>query len=226
MRSAPLGALLLGPLLLGCAERTAAPPPPLGAGDRPVVAVLAFRAGGELSPEATLGGDAAPAPDEEELGERVARTLSGHLAAAGVAVVDSDVALGAAALTDRGAYDPRLASRVAKKVGANLVVLGAVSRYRERDGTAWAANAPASVAFQAALVRASDGAVLTVERFDYTQQALSENLLDLGKFVQAGGRWLTREEILNAGLRQTAERFAAALRGDPAGSPRRRGGRR
>lgn len=216
MSRGPIASLLLGTVVLGCTGPGSAPRVALPAGEKPVVAVLDFRLGGELAPDATFAG--AGAADDDELGASVARTLTGNLAAAGTAVVEGDVVHGATALTDRGTYDARLGSRVAKKVGANLVVLGALTRYRQREGTAWAARTPASVAFQAALVRAADGAVVAVERFDYTQQALSENLLDLGKFMQAGGRWLAREEILDAALRQTAERLAAAARGETSGS--------
>ena len=182
------------------------------------MAVLDFRLGGELGPDATLTDASHESADDEELGAELARKLTADLAAAGVAVVEADAVHGTTALTASGAYDARLAERVARKVQANLVVLAALGRYRQREGTAWAAQTPASVAYQAALVRATDGAVVTIDRFSYTQQALSENLFDLGKYLEAGGRWLTREEIADGALRQTAARLSAAVRGEPAGS--------
>ena len=69
----------------------------------------------------------------------------------------------------------------------------------------------ALVAYQVALVRASDRAVLVTDRFDYTQQSLSENLLDLPRFLKAGGRWMTREEILEGALDETARKLATSL---------------
>ena len=48
-------------------------------------------------------------------------------------------------------------------------------------------------------------------RLDYTQQALSENLLDLPRFLKGGGRWVTREEILDGGLEETAQKLAKTL---------------
>jgi hypothetical protein len=215
MSRARSSALWLWIAAVGCAAPASTPRVPLPSGVKPVVAVLDFRLGGDLGPDATVAG--AGVADTDEVGAAVARSLTADLAAVGTSTIDGDVVHGAAALSDRGTYDPQLGARVAKKVGANLVVLGALTRYRQRVGSAWAVETPASVAFQAALVRAGDGAVLTVERFDYTQQALSENLLDLGKFMEAGGRWLTREEILDGALRQTAERLAAAARGEAAG---------
>lgn len=211
--------LSLALALTGCAQRTPAPParPPLPPGEAPRIAVLPFRVG-ELTERATFIPPPEGRPTAEDAGVEVARTLAARLADAGARVVDADVVQGAASLADAGSYDARFASRVADKTGANLAVIGALSRWRQRRGTAWAAESPASVAYQVALVRASDGAVVAVDRFDYTQQALSENLLDLGKFVQAGGRWLTREEILEGGFHRTAERLAAAARGAAAPS--------
>ncbi|TMA63562.1 MAG: hypothetical protein E6J68_11755 [Deltaproteobacteria bacterium] len=133
-----------------------------------------------------------------------------------MAVVDPDRVLGAWSLADTGAYDAQLAARVADKVGANLAVLGTLSRYHERQGTAWAVESPAAVTYEAALVHAPDGALLAVDRFEYVQQALSENLLQLPRFVEGGGRWLTREELLDQALARTAERLARTVGVPPA----------
>src|SRR5262249_25351114 len=70
-------------------------------------------------------------------------------------------------------------------------------------------------AYQVALVRASDQAILGTDRFDYTQQSLSENLLDLPRFLKARGRWMTREEILEGALEETAHKLATALAAAP-----------
>jgi hypothetical protein len=210
----------LAAALAGCAERAAPPRPALPAGATPRLAVLAFRVGGDLTQDGTFVPGAPGEVDDAAAGRAVARELTARLAEVGVAVADADAVAGATALLDTRSYDPRVARRVAARVDANLAVLGALSHYRQRQGTAWAAEVPASVAFQAALVRAGDGTVVTVERFAYTQQALSENLLGVGRFLEAGGRWLTREEILSGALRQTAVRFAAAARGEtPARGP-------
>ena len=89
-------------------------------------------------------------------------------------------------------------------------------RYHERQGTAWAVESPAAVTYEAALVHAPDGALLAVDRFEYVQQALSENLLQLPRFVEGGGRWLTREELLDQALARTAERLARTVGVPPA----------
>ena len=189
----------------------ARPPAPVMPPGTARIAVVPFRTAGAPGAEAGGGGEGVPA----DAGPAAARMLAAHLAETGMAVVDADRVLGAWSLADTTAYDPRVAAHVAEKVGANLAVLGTLSRYRERQGTAWAVEAPAAVAYEAAVVHAPDGALLAVDRFEYAQQALTENLLQLPRFVESGGRWLTREELLDQALARTAERLARALGAPP-----------
>ena len=203
--------LALIALLGSCAqvgERPAAPPPSAEKGS---VAVLAFRTGGVLSQAGAFEGvdDAQAGPGDH--GVLAARALAGDLGKSGLTVVDPDRVFGAASLADAGHYDPPYAARVAGKLGARYVVLGALVRFRQREGSAVGVTSPASVAYQVALVRVSDRMVLATDRFDYTQQSLSENLLDLPRFLKAGGRWMTREEILEGALEETARKLATSL---------------
>jgi hypothetical protein len=204
--------VLLGLLaaFAGCAP--SAPPRPrrVALARPPRVAVLSFAVRAETEPE---GPGAIPAG----LGVTLARELSNRLGEAGLPVIDPDRVFAAMPLPATGDVGPGPATRVARRLGASLVVLGVVTRYHEREGTAWAVRSPASVAYQATLLRADDGAVLSFDRFDYTQRSLSENLLDLPRFVRGGGRWLTCQEILDGALAATAERFARTLAGGAPG---------
>ena len=208
----PLSLVVLAAVLAGCAA-AARPRPAVTAVAGARVAVLPFRTGGTLDALAAFA-RTSEAAEPEEVGVTVARALAERLAER-FRVVDPDLVFGTAGRVEAGAYDAAFAARVASKVGAELAVLGAVTRFRQREGSAWAAQTPASVAYDAALVRVADGAVLGRERFDYTQQSLSENLLDLPWFIEGGGRWMTREEILGGASRRTAERLAAGATAPP-----------
>ena len=72
-------------------------------------------------------------------------------------------------------------------------------RYHERVGTRYAAASPASVAFDLYLLRTQDGRVLWQGRFDETQRALSENLMDFDKFIKRKG-WISANDLALAGL--------------------------
>src|SRR5262245_32374943 len=116
-------ALAVGVLIsASCAPRERAPvaaPAPSGAA--PVVAVLPFRVGGALDPNATFEErrDIPPIPDD--IGERIAVTLSQQLARNGVPTVDPAAVLRATPPAGATRYDAQLATRVARAVKVQLV---------------------------------------------------------------------------------------------------------
>jgi hypothetical protein len=200
MRTRMLGrGLALAVVLVGCTPyhpRHGAVPPPAQTKPRaPRVAVVAFDVPQRVSPE---------------LGLYVARRLARSLAKSGVDVIDPEGVLRVAARTER-CDRAAAAIRVARKVGANRVVFGAVTRYR--DGVPGPPAEPASVEYEAVLVRALDGVVLAADRFDDTQQdGASRGFL-------RGARPLAATEIVDGALDGTAGRFAAAMNGRGAAGP-------
>jgi hypothetical protein len=100
------------------------------------------------------------------------------------------------------------ALKLGAHVQASHVMVGTVWRYRERKGTAYGANLPASVAFSLYLLDVSSGDTVWNASFDKTQQSLSENLLDAPGFFKHGAKWLTAEELSCWG----AEDMAAKLK--------------
>ncbi len=101
------------------------------------------------------------------------------------------------------------AKRFGEATAASHVLTGTVWRYRERAGSAVAAEVPASVNFTAILVRTRDGAVLWSGHFDKTQRGLAENLLDAPLFVKKGVKWLSAEELASFGVEETLKSFPA-----------------
>jgi hypothetical protein len=95
-----------------------------------------------------------------------------------------------------------LLQEVGRYFSADAVMAGYVFRWKERVGTNYSVSKPASVAFDLQLIRPTDGAMLWRSKFDMTQKPLSENILDIGTFFRAGGRWLTVDELARIGLNQ------------------------
>jgi hypothetical protein len=93
---------------------------------------------------------------------------------------------------------------------ADAVMSGYLYRWREREGGAYAAGEPASVAFDLYVVRPTDGAILWSEKFDKSQTALTHNLLDTVTFKMGGGRWMTAEELARNGLSKILEGLASS----------------
>ncbi len=179
------------------------------------VLVLPFGLGGSLDASGRFVPQQSGTPLPSELSANAQSLLSSGLAESGVTQVYVVTAAGAT-------RDATTAAHSARDAGANLAVIGAVLRFREREGPALGASQPASVAYMVELVRASDGAVVSVEEFDFTQQTLSSNVLQLPRFLEGGGRWVTRQEMLAGALRDTARRLAAVIRGESPPRPPRR----
>jgi hypothetical protein len=143
----------------------------------------------------------------------VASYVSDALAAQGVTVIaPSDLEM---AFTGQGLQvphrDPRTAAeRAASDFGATAVVLGKVTRWREREGSAAGAARPASVAFEVSLHEAPAGRRLWTGRFDETQRSMTENILRARQYPGGGTRWLTTEEFARWGAREVAQAMASA----------------
>jgi hypothetical protein len=100
-----------------------------------------------------------------------------------------------------------LSQKVGKGLGANLMAVGSVWRYRERKGGARAAAYPSSVAFALHLVDVGSGNILWSRSFAQTQRSLSENILDARAFFERGAKWLTADELALYGVKELLKEF-------------------
>ena len=102
---------------------------------------------------------------------------------------------------DLGASTLGILQKVGDSFKADAVLAGYIYRWREREGSDFAANRPASVAFSLLLISTAEGRILWRGKFDKTQRSLSENILDLATFRESGGRWSTAEKLSLLGIR-------------------------
>lgn len=162
------------------------------------------------SPRSVGGGTGGVAWDSAAL---VAGYFSDALGAQGVTVIaPSDLE---AAFTGQGLPVPRVdpktaAERAAADFGATAVVLGRVTRWREREGSAAGATRPASVAFEVSLHHAPTGRRLWTGRFDETQKSITEAVLRARQYPGGGIRWLTTEEFARWGAKEVARSMTSA----------------
>ena len=92
---------------------------------------------------------------------------------------------------------------------ADAVLTGYIYRWREREGTDYAVNRPASVAFDLHLISPAEGTTLWKAKFDETQRSLLENVFDLSTFIKSKGKWLTVEKLALLGLQKMLAEFPA-----------------
>ena len=83
---------------------------------------------------------------------------------------------------------------------ADYMMAGNVWRYRDRVGTAFSVERPASVAFAVYLVDMKTRRLIWQASYDETQQALLENLFNVKDFFKQGAKWLTAEELARYGM--------------------------
>lgn len=89
---------------------------------------------------------------------------------------------------------------IGRALYADAVLVGHVYRFKDRVGTRYSVDSPASVAFDIHLVDVSNGSMLWVGHFDETQRSLFENLFKIGTFLRRKGTWITAEEMAVSGL--------------------------
>jgi hypothetical protein len=104
--------------------------------------------------------------------------------------------------------EDRLITETGKRLEADAVMSGTIYRFRERVGAAFSVDTPASVAFDIHLLRATDGRLMWVGRFDETQHSLTEDMLRWRTFLKRGGGWLTAEELASFGLEDVMATFS------------------
>ena len=101
---------------------------------------------------------------------------------------------------DPGRAEVEILIGLGRELGVDGVMVGHVYRYRERIGSRYSVERPASVAFDVDLVNVKDGGVVWVGSFNETQQSLSENLFRIDRFIKRKGRWATAKEMAVSGL--------------------------
>jgi hypothetical protein len=109
--------------------------------------------------------------------------------------------------SERELKDFELIIEIGRALGADAILTGHIYRFRERTGTKYAIETPAAVTFDLDLVRVNDGRVLWESHFKETQQTLTSNLFDFGKFLKRKGRWITAEEMAASGLEEILKTF-------------------
>ena len=73
-----------------------------------------------------------------------------------------------------------------------------IYRFEERRGGNFAVEKPAGVGFHMHLMKGN--VVGRVFVFDEDQQALSQNLFNIGKFFKRGGKWVTADRLAEEGI--------------------------
>ena len=99
------------------------------------------------------------------------------------------------------------AQQLAKRFKAKLVVCGVVFEYRAREGSSIGVSKPAAVSFSLHLIDGKTGHILWVDRYSETQEALSEDVSNIGKFLKRKGQWVTARRLAYDGMNSLLDHF-------------------
>ena len=97
--------------------------------------------------------------------------------------------------------------KVGKELGADVLVVGYIYRYTEREGYNYSAKHPASVFFEIHLIKTIDGSIIWRGFFDKTQKSLMEDVFQISSFVRGGGKWMTARQLTEQGMNKIFETF-------------------
>ena len=96
--------------------------------------------------------------------------------------------------------DLQRARQIGKLLNTSTVLLGSVTTFVEREGSALGIRKPASVGFTVQLIHAEDGHLLWKAGYHETQKSLMEDLSAFRLFFRRGSRWLTAAELSEDGI--------------------------
>ena len=122
--------------------------------------------------------------------------------------MEESAAVYADVIRDQTLDTPRkLAKKFGENLQADLVVVGAVWRFREKGTVEEMPDSPASVAFSVYLMEIAGGKRLWRNSFDGNQKTLSEDVLGGLKQIKMGLRWLSVNELARYGVKSVFRTF-------------------
>ncbi len=87
-----------------------------------------------------------------------------------------------------------------EEYNADAVLAGYIYRFRDRKGSRFSVETPASVAFVLHIISVSGQRIVWTGSFDETQQSLFENLLQIKTFIKRKASWITAEQMADDAL--------------------------
>ncbi|MBF0482655.1 MAG: hypothetical protein HQK81_13645 [Desulfovibrionaceae bacterium] len=93
-------------------------------------------------------------------------------------------------------------SAVGKCAKADYILVPQAVLYRERVGSPGGADRPAKVILDLYLIDVKTGGLYRHFHYDEEQQALTDNILEIRKFMDRGGKWVTAMDLAREAIRK------------------------
>ena len=96
-------------------------------------------------------------------------------------------------------------SALGRCMGVDLLVVPQLLDWRERDGGDYGVVTPAKVTMDIYVLDVNAESLISRSRYDETQSALASNLLDTGKFLKRGGKWVQAGDLAEEGMEKAVK---------------------
>lgn len=87
----------------------------------------------------------------------------------------------------------------------DFLLVPQVYELHEREGGEAGVTSPAGIVMDIFLIDVKNSVLTSRSHFDETQAALTDNLLDTGKFFSRGGKWVTAAELAREGIEKAVK---------------------
>lgn len=89
---------------------------------------------------------------------------------------------------------------VGQCMDVDFLIVPQVMELHERQGSEAGVTRPAGIVMNFYILNVREGVLVSRSHFDETQMPLTSNLLDAGKFIARGGKWITALELAREGM--------------------------
>lgn len=93
-------------------------------------------------------------------------------------------------------------SALGKKLNCDAVLITTVRRFKQRIGSDYASDSPASADLNMVLRHSGSGAVLWSADFRETQESFLKNIFSYDKMKSRGFKWITVEQLVEQGIKE------------------------
>jgi hypothetical protein len=99
----------------------------------------------------------------------------------------------------------RMWAAVGRCMGTDILVVPQILEWRERAGGEMGVALPARVVMDTFVIDVNNEELISRSRYDETQSALADNLLETGKFFKRGGKWVTARALAREGMEKAVK---------------------
>lgn len=96
-------------------------------------------------------------------------------------------------------------SALGRCMNVDLLIVPQLLEWRERDGGEYGVTTPAKVVMDIYVLDVNAESLISRSRYDETQSALTSNLLDTGKFLKRGGKWVQARDLAQEGMEKAVK---------------------